>query len=143
MYLFLGGGCAGLIRCALLCCCGELAVGYVRVSARIYNMRDPSRFVDFEGVVDTGAVYTVVPRGLLERIDVEVVERRRFKAFGEVVERDVGVAVIEIMGRRGGVTVIFGEEEDTPVIGVTALEALGLEVDPIKGTLKEATLYLL
>ncbi|MCD6409163.1 MAG: aspartyl protease [Candidatus Verstraetearchaeota archaeon] len=118
-------------------------MGYVRVSARIYNMRDPSRFVDFEGVVDTGAVYTVVPRGLLERIDVEVVERRRFKAFGGVVERDVGVAVIEIMGRRGGVTVIFGEEEDTPVIGVTALEALGLEVDPIKGTLKEATLYLL
>lgn len=78
-------------------------MGYVKVSARIYNPRDPSRYV----------------------------------------ERDVGIAEVEVMGRRGGITVIFGEDEDTPVISVTALESLGLEVDPMKGALKEAKLYLL
>ncbi len=118
-------------------------MGYVRASVRLYNPREPSRFIEFTGIVDTGAVYTVVPRSLLEEVGLEPVERRRFKAFGSFVERDVGVAEVEIMGRRGGVTVIFGEVDDTPVIGVTALESLGLEVDPIKGVLREATLYLL
>jgi len=55
----------------------------------------------------------------------------------------VGVAEVELMGRRGGVTVIFGEDGDPAILGVTALEALGLEVDPIKNTLKEAQLLTL
>ncbi|WP_243681551.1 hypothetical protein [Vulcanisaeta souniana] len=65
-------------------------------------------------------------------------------AFGGYVERDVGGAIIEVMGRRGGaVTVIFGEEEDVNVLGVTALEALGLEIDVVSGTLKETEQLLL
>ncbi len=67
-------------------------------------------------------------------------------AFGSYVERDVGGAIIEVMGRRGGaVTVIFGEEGgDINVLGgVTALEALGLEVDVVRGTLKETEQLLL
>jgi len=59
------------------------------------------------------------------------------------VERDIGIAEVELMGRRGGITVIFGEEKDTAILGVTALEALGLEVDPIKNTLKKAQLLML
>ena len=47
------------------------------------------------------------------------------------------------MGERRIVPVIFGETEDTIVIGVTALEIFGLEVDPVRGTLKEAELLLL
>lgn len=38
---------------------------------------------------------------------------------------------------------IFGEAEDVLIIGVTALEIFGLEVDPVRGTLKEAELLLL
>jgi predicted aspartyl protease len=47
------------------------------------------------------------------------------------------------MGRKGGITVIFVDDKDPAILGVTALEALGLEVDPIKNTLKEATLLML
>ncbi|MGC8606684.1 MAG: hypothetical protein ACP5GZ_03060 [Vulcanisaeta sp.] len=47
------------------------------------------------------------------------------------------------MGKRSAVTVIFGEEKDINVLGVTALEALGLEVDLIRGTLKETEQLLL
>ncbi|RLE52679.1 MAG: aspartyl protease [Candidatus Methanomethylicota archaeon] len=118
-------------------------MGVVKVFFRVYNPRDVSKFVDVEGVVDTGAVYTVVPKKLLEDIGMRPVERRRFRAFGGFVERDVGVAEVELMGRRGGITVIFGEEDDLAVLGVTALEALGLEVDPIKNTLREAELLML
>lgn len=50
---------------------------------------------------------------------------------------------MEIMGRRRTVTVIMGEDEDQVILGVTALESFGLEVDPVRGTLKEVELLLL
>jgi len=119
-------------------------MGFVRVRFRIYNPADRSRFADVEGVVDTGAIYTVVSRRLLESIGIAPVEKRVFKAFGGEVVREVGVAEVELMGRRGGVTVIFAEDDGDPaILGVTALESLGLEVDPIKNTLKEAQLLML
>jgi len=118
-------------------------MGLVRVKFRIYNPADRSRFADVEGVVDTGAIYTVVGRKILESIGIAPVEKRVFKAFGGEVVREVGVAEVELMGRRGGVTVIFGEDGDPAILGVTALESLGLEVDPIKNTLKEAQLLML
>ncbi len=80
---------------------------------------------------------------MLEELDIRPLERRRFRVFGGYIERDVGEVCIELMGRRRTVTVIFGESDDIIVLGITALEALGLEVDPVRGTLKEAELLLL
>jgi hypothetical protein len=48
-----------------------------------------------------------------------------------------------LMGRRRIVPAIFGEDGDPAVVGVTALEIFGLEVDVVRGTLKEAELLLL
>jgi aspartyl protease family protein len=47
------------------------------------------------------------------------------------------------MGRRRTITAIFGETDDTTVLGVTALESFNLKVDPVNGTLKEAMLLML
>lgn len=121
-------------------------MGIVKVKFRVYNPADMSRYVEVDGgVVDTGgAVYSVISSSLLNSIGIKPLERRRFLAFGGYVERDVGAAIIEVMGRRGAVTVIFGEEVDVNVLGVTALEALGLEVDVVRGgTLKETEQLLL
>jgi len=118
-------------------------VGFVKVRFRIINPMEREKHLDVEGVVDTGAIYTVVGRALLESVGLKPVEKRRFKAFGGEVEGEIGIAEIELMGRRGGVTLIFGEKDDVAILGVTALEALGLEVDPIKNTLKEAQLLML
>lgn len=41
------------------------------------------------------------------------------------------------------ITVVFGEENDTQVLGVTALEELGMQIDPITGELKPMELLLL
>lgn len=119
------------------------SMGFVKAKFRIVNPVEREKFTDVEGVVDTGAIYTVVNRMVLESIGLRPVERRRFTAFGGEVVRDVGIAEVELMGRRGGITVIFGEEKDVAILGVTALEALGLEVDPIKNALKEARLLML
>ena len=61
---------------------------------------------------------------------------------GGVVERDVGGAIIEYEGRRTVVPVIFGEPGDAQVLGVTALEALGYQPDPVTKRLKPVELLM-
>ncbi|GAB6947827.1 hypothetical protein JCM16161A_19570 [Vulcanisaeta sp. JCM 16161] len=118
-------------------------MGIVKVKFKVYNPADMSKYVEVDGIVDTGAIYSVISSSLLNSIGIKPLEKRRFLAFGGYVERDIGGAIIEVMGRRGAVTVIFGEEKDVNVLGVTALEALGLEVDVVRGTLKETEQLLL
>lgn len=115
-------------------------MGYVKTTFKIYGEKGEKVL---EGIVDTGAIYTVIPREILEEIGVRPTEKRKFVAFGGEIEREIGEAVIELMGRRCTTKVIFGESKDLVVIGVYTLEGLGLEVDPISGKLKEATLFLL
>lgn len=58
------------------------------------------------------------------------------------MERDIGEVGVVLMGRRRVVPVIFGEEGDPAILGVTALKIFGLEVDVVRGVLKEAELLL-
>jgi len=51
-------------------------LGFVKVKFRIYNPADRSKFVDVEGIVDTGAIYAVVSRSYLESIDLKPVEKK-------------------------------------------------------------------
>jgi len=77
--------------------------------------------------VDTGAIYTVVDRVLLESIGLKPVERRKFRAFGGDVERDIGVAEIELMGRRGGITIILVKKRIWQSWELLLLRRLGLK----------------
>lgn len=47
-----------------------------------------------------------------------------------------GVAKIEFMGEIVGATVMFGEDDAEPILGLTALESAGIEVDPLNQRLK-------
>ena len=116
---------------------------FFRLRAGLYNPEEPERVIELEAIVDTGAIYSVVRRDVLEQLGVKPVERRRFRAFGGYVERDIGEVGMVLMGRRRVVPVIFGEDGDPAVVGVTALEIFGFEVDVVRGTLKEAELLLL
>ena len=44
--------------------------------------------------------------------------------------------------RVGGADAIFGEDEDSTLLGVTTLEALGLSLDPIRRQLRPVPLIL-
>lgn len=71
-------------------------------------------------------------------------ERMVFHSIGnEKLVRDVRVSLIEVMDRRWLTNVIFGQDDDTEVLGLTTLEQLGVQVDPVKGELKPLPLYLL
>ena len=94
-------------------------------------------------VVDT-AMYSLVPGHILENIGIRALERRVFTlANGERIKREFGGAILEVEERRGHAPVVFGEKEDKCSLGMTALEALGLEVDVVTGKLKPMELLLL
>ena len=119
-------------------------VGSVKVKVTLRNSEGPDRKEELEIVVDTGAMYSLVPRHILENIGIRPLERRVFTlANGERIEREFGGAIFEVEERRGHAPVVFGEKEDKCLLGVTALEALGLEVDVVTGKLKPMELLLL
>ena len=92
---------------------------------------------EVELVVDRGSVFTWISRSVLEELGVRPRRVRRFRTVGgRVVARGVGVATIVYGGCEGDVEVVFVEKGDAEVLGVVALETLGLEVDPVTGKLK-------
>jgi len=119
-------------------------MGFVKVRVKIGNPEKPGVSKEVELIADTGAIYTVVSKKVLEELDIRKRGKRKFKlANGRVVEREVGIIEIEVKKTVAYTTVFFGEESDTQVLGVTALEELGMQVDPITGELKPMELLLL
>ncbi len=96
-----------------------------------------------EFIVDSGASFTVVPKEILKELDIKSRSKRSFLlANGEKFERSMGTVEVEYKGARGGATVIFGEEGDFPLLGVTTLEALGLIFDALRQELKPALMLM-
>ena len=57
-------------------------------------------------------------------------------ADGSEITLEIAVAQIEFMGEFVGATVIFGPDDAEPILGMTALESVGIEVDPRNNRLK-------
>ncbi|OYT52983.1 MAG: hypothetical protein B6U76_09115 [Desulfurococcales archaeon ex4484_217_2] len=94
-------------------------------------------------LVDAGSMYTWIKRGRLERLGIRPMGRRRFRTMeNRIIEREIGEAVIECLGRRATTIVVFAEERDNEVLGLHALEGLGLEVDPVTKQLREVEAIL-
>jgi clan AA aspartic protease len=123
--------------------CFWVYMGFTHVKIKVCSPIEPSRFKEVELLADTGAVYMIIPRRILEDIGIKPLGRRRFKlADGRLIERDVGVAITEYETYVAGATTTFGEEGAEPVFGIQALEGLGLEVDPVTKQFKPAALLL-
>ncbi len=112
-------------------------MGATHVTVNVTNPGDHSR--EWSGVflVDTGATDSLVPRQHLEQIGLEPDGSRVYVlADGSELRIDIAVARLEILGEIVGTTVMFGDDHVEPLLGVTALESLGIEVDPRNQRLK-------
>ncbi len=90
--------------------------------------------------MDTGATDSVVPRDRLEAIGVKSAGQRTYElADGRQVRMEVAVARIEFMDEFVGGTVVFGEAGAEPLLGATALESMGVEVDPRNQELRKSS----
>ena len=106
-------------------------MGITHVSVTIRNPSDHSRFWEGPFVVDTGAVDCVVPRQHMEAIGLAPEGEREYTlADGSKITMDIAVARVEFMGEIAGVTIAIGDESAEALLGVTALESMGIEVDP-------------
>lgn len=93
-------------------------------------------------LVDTGASYSLVPAELAKELGVKTL-RKRFLvelADGRRIKLKAGSALVSLDGREAPITVYVGGGHE-PLLGVEALEALGLTVDPTKGRLKPTRSY--
>jgi clan AA aspartic protease len=89
-------------------------------------------------LVDTGATYTVLPADLARRLEITEAPRRlRVRlADGRTKSMRVGTVFVRLLGREAASTALIGAPGLEPLLGVEALEALGLTVDPRSRSLK-------
>jgi clan AA aspartic protease len=88
-------------------------------------------------LVDTGATDSMAPASALKRAGIRRRGRMTYElADGSTIEYDFGLAEIEFMGEITSGRVIFGPDDCEPLLGVTALESVGIIVEPATQRLK-------
>ncbi len=119
-----------------------MGVTTVKVLVKKSHEARKGRLVEF--LVDSGAVYSVVDGRILRALGCRAYRTRDFfLADGSRVSRRIGDAYFEYKGVGGSAPVIFGEEDDRNLLGVTTMESLELVLDPFKRELRPMALPLM
>jgi len=114
-----------------------LKLGLIHVTVALRNNSDTKKKYEAEFLVDTGATDCLAPAGALDKAGIARRGKMVYElANGQTVEYDFGLAEIEFMGELTSGRVIFGPDNTEPILGVTALESVGIVVYPNRQTLK-------
>ena len=112
-------------------------MGATHVTVTIRNPAQPEKTWEALFLVDMRTMNCLAPRKHLESIGLKAKGRRVYElADGSELVMDVTTAEVEFMGEIVGGTIIMAEEDAEPLLGVTALESVGIEVDPVNQRLK-------
>ena len=112
-------------------------MGLTKVTTKISPFGNADECYEAVFLVDTGATDSMIPGPELEKIGLKKEGKMAYElASGQVKEYPYGLARIEFMGETTAGRVIFGEPDCEPLLGVTALESVGIVVDPANKTLK-------
>ena len=118
-----------------------MSLRYLEVE--VANPATPDDTESVEFLVDSGAVHSVVPATVLERLGVQPLDEQEFRlADGTKVTCRKGGAVFRSGQRVGVADVIFGEDGDSNLTGVTTLQSLGLVLDPLRRELRPLPMVL-
>ncbi|MDH5187265.1 MAG: aspartyl protease family protein [candidate division WOR-3 bacterium] len=118
-------------------------MGLTVLEVEVGNPANPKVLEKIEFLVDSGAIYSVVPIPILERLGIKPLTEQEFRlADGTKIVRKKGVALFKYGDRIGGADVIFGEDGDSMLLGAFTLEALGLTLDPLRRELKPLPMIL-
>lgn len=108
---------------------------HVTVALRSMSSHDGEYEADF--LVDTGATDSLAPTPELRKIGLEPAGGTSYELTnGNVEEYSFGLVEISFMGEVTAGRVIFGPVEAEPILGVTALESVGITIDPATRTSK-------
>jgi len=115
-------------------------MGLTRVTAKLTNLAKSETGFEGSFLVDTGAIDCLVPGSALIKAGIQAEGREVYElANGQSVEYAYGFARITFMGSETVCQVIFGPDEAEPILGVVALENVGIGVDPVSKELKRMT----
>jgi clan AA aspartic protease len=106
--------------------------------------RKSTKKIEVDFLIDSGAVYSLVPATLLKKLGIVSYKELVFVlADGTKITRQVGDAYFEYNGEGGAAPVIFGEKGDEPLLGATTLESIGLVLNPFKRELHPMRLLMM
>ena len=82
-------------------------------------------------LVDTGAIHCLAPARQLKAAGIKPRGKASYElADGSSLKLEYGFAIVSFMGSETATEVIFGPENAEPILGVLALESVGIIVDP-------------
>lgn len=119
------------------------AMSVTYLSCKVTNPSNGHRTFEKRFLVNSGAIYSVVPASLLSSLGIKPIDKQKFiLANGEEIEKEIGEARFEFRGKKRVAPVIFGDE-GIFLVGATTLENLGLILDPISRELKPLPMLLM
>jgi len=111
-------------------------MGITNAILKVKEHRKSDKVAEVNFLIDSGAVYSLVPGKILDELDIEPYKEMTFSlADGTTLIRKVCSAYFEFEGEGGPAPVIYGEVGDEPLLGATTLESLGLVLNPFTRSL--------
>ena len=103
-------------------------VNIVAVNPQTHSDQTPP----IAALVDTGSELTWLPNEVLSLAGITPVRQRSFQtATKEIIQRDIGYAILRAEGFETIDEVVFAKTSDMNLLGVRTLEGFGVAVDNI------------
>jgi predicted aspartyl protease len=104
-----------------------------KVNIIAVNPRDTKKVSSaIEALVDTRAELTWLHKDILHEIGIEPVRKRSFMtATKQIIQREIGYAILRSEGYETIDEVVFAETGDMNLLGVRTLEGFGVMVDNV------------
>ena len=118
-------------------------MGVTHVSGKVSRQGRRRRPIAIRFLVDTGAVFTVLPEEVWRALALRGERVAEFSlADGTIIQRPVSECRVQVEGRAATSPVVLGGPDDAPLLGAVTLETLGLMVNPLTRELLPMRLML-
>jgi predicted aspartyl protease len=113
------------------------------IAGRVSPPERRGRRVNVRFIVDSGAIYSVLPERVWKRLRLRPTRSTRFAlADGSSISRGVSRCTFESAGVSETSPVVLGGPRDAPLLGMVTLETLGLILNPLTRELLPMKLIL-
>jgi predicted aspartyl protease len=107
-------------------------MGLTFVAALVVNPLSPRKRARVKLLVDSGAVYSVLPEATWRKLGLKAKRTVEFDlADGTSTSRGVGQAAFFLAGEDAISPVVLGGPKDALLLGAVTLESLGLMLNPL------------
>jgi predicted aspartyl protease len=112
-------------------------MGLTHVTTRVSDLAKQGTPYEAEFLVDSGSIDSLAPGDALLAAGVQPEGKAVYGlANGQPIEYEYGFARVSLLGEETVTQVIFGPPGAEPLLGVVALESVGVVLDPVTKSLK-------